>query len=61
MSNVLRARIVDIHRIEVFGIAGRSQSLILGLEQNNAQNIVNNVGRGGHNAHVLTGTVTDAP
>lgn len=61
MSNGLRARIVDIHRIEVFGITGCTQSLVLGLQQNNSQNIVNNIGRGGHNANVLSGAVTDAP
>jgi hypothetical protein len=31
------------------------------LKQNHAQNVINNVGRGGHNANVLSGAVTDAP
>jgi len=61
MSNVLRARIVDVYRIEILGITGGAQTLVLGLQQNNAQNIVNNVGRGGNNANVLPGAVTDAP
>jgi hypothetical protein len=61
MSNGLRARIVDIHRIEIAGIAGCAQPLVLGLKQNHAQNVINNVGRGGHNANVLSGAVTDAP
>jgi len=61
MSNVLRARIVDIYRIEIPGITGRAQTLVLGLKQNNAQHVIDNVGSGGHNANVLAGTVTDAP
>ena len=61
MSNVLRARIVDIYRIEIPGITGCAQALVLGLQQNNAQHVVDNVGRGGHNANVLAGTVADAP
>jgi len=61
MSNMLRARVVDIYGIESFEVTGRAQTLVLGLQQNNAQNIVNNVGSGGHNADVLAGTVTDAP
>ena len=61
MSNMLRARVVDINGIEILGIAGCAQSLVLGLQQNNAQNIVNNVGRGGNNANVLAGAVTNAP
>src|SRR5580765_8090324 len=60
MSNMLRARIVDINRIEIFGITDCAQTLVLGLQQNNAQNIVNNVGSGGNNAYVLPGAVTDA-
>jgi hypothetical protein len=61
MSNGLRARIVDIHGIEIAGITGCAQTLVLRLKLNNAQNIVNNVGSGGHDAHVLAGPVTDAP
>ena len=61
MGDVLRAWIVDINGIEILGITGCAQTLVLGLQQNNAQNIVNNVGRGGHNANVLAGTVTDTP
>src|SRR6476469_5732156 len=61
MSNGLRARIVDIHRIEIAGVAGCAQPLVLGLKQNDAQNVINDVGRGGHNANVLSGAVTDAP
>ena len=61
MSNMLRARVVDINGIEILGIAGCAQALVLGLQQNHAQNIVNNVGRGGNNANVLAGAVTDAP
>src|SRR5437868_6525240 len=61
MSNVLCARVVDINRVEVAGITGCAQALILGLQQNNAQHVVNNVGSGGHNANVLAGTVADAP
>jgi hypothetical protein len=61
MGNRLRARIVDIHRIEVAGVAGCAQPLVLGLKQNHAQNIVNNVGRSGDNANVLACAVADAP
>ena len=61
MCNVLRARIVDINRIEIPGITGGAQALVLGLQQNNPQNVVNNVGRGGHDANVLAGAVADAP
>ena len=61
MSNVLRTGVVDINRIEILRITGGAQTLVLGLQQNNAQNIVNNVGSGGHNAYVLPGAVTDAP
>src|SRR5215831_20977242 len=61
MSNGLRARIVDIHRIEIAGITGCSQPLVLGLQQDHAQNVINNIGRGGHNANVLSGAVADAP
>jgi len=61
MSNVLRARIVDIDRVEIPGIAGCAQPLVLGLKQNNAQNVVNDIGRGGHNADVLAGAIADAP
>lgn len=61
MGNVLRARVVDINRIEIFGITGCAQPLVLGLQQNNAQNVVDNVGRSGNNANVLAGAVTDAP
>jgi len=61
MSNGLRARIVDINRVKIAGVAGSAQPLILGLKQNNAQDIVNNIGRGGDNANVLASAVTDAP
>jgi len=61
MGNRLRARIVDIYRIEIFGVTGRAQALVLGLQQNNAQHVIDNIGRGGHNANVLSGAVTDAP
>ena len=61
MSNRLRAGIVDIHRIEIPGITGCAQALILSLQLNYAQNVIDNIGRGGHNANVLSGAVTDAP
>lgn len=61
MSNRLRARVVDINRIKIAGITGCAQPLILGLQQNNTQHVVNNIGRGSHNADVLSGAVTDAP
>lgn len=61
MSNMLRAGIVDINCIEILGVTGCTKALVLGLQHNHAQNIVNNVGSGGHNADVLSGTVTDAP
>ena len=61
MSNVLRARIVDINGVEIAGVTGCTQPLVLGLKQNNAQNIVDNVGRGGHNANVLARAIAYAP
>jgi len=61
MSNSGSARIVDINRVEIARVTGCTQSLVLGLKQNHAQNIVNNVGSCGHNANVLPGAVTDAP
>ena len=61
MSNGLRARIMDIYRIEIPGIARCPQSLVLGLQQNNSQNVINDIGGGGDNADVLSGAVTDAP
>jgi hypothetical protein len=61
MRNMLRARVVDIDRIEIAGIAGRAQPLILGLKQNNAQNIVNNIGRCGYQANVLSRAIAYAP
>ena len=61
MSNGLRARIVDINGVEILRITGCAQTLVLGLKQNHAQYIVNNVGRGCHNANVLSGAITDAP
>ena len=61
MSNVLCAGVVDIHRIEIFGITGCTQALILGLKQNDPQNVINNVRCGGHNADILSGAVADAP
>ena len=61
MGDVLRARVVDVNRVKIAGVAGRAQTLILGLQQNNAQNVVNNVGSGGHYANVLSGAVADAP
>lgn len=61
MSNVLRTRVVNINRIEILGITGCAQPLVLRLKQNNAQDIVNNVRCGRHNANVLSGAITDAP
>ena len=61
MGNMLRARVVDINRIEIAGIAGRAQPLVLGLEQNNAQNIVNNIGCRGYKADVLSRAIAYAP
>ena len=61
MSNVLRARIVDINSVKIAGVTGCAQPLVLGLKQNNAQNVVDNVGRGGHNANVLSRAIADAP
>lgn len=61
MSNVLRARVMDINRVEIAEITGCAQPLVLRLKQNDAQNIVNNVGCSGHNTDVLSGAVTDAP
>ena len=61
MGHMLRARIVDIYRVKIVGITGCAQTLVLGLQENNAQNIVNNVWSGSHNAYVLAGAVTDAP
>ena len=61
MSNVLRARVVNINRVEIAGITSCPQPLVLCLKLNNSQNVINNVGSGGHNADVLSGAVTDAP
>ena len=61
MSNVLRARVVDIDRVEIAGITGCAQPLVLRLKQNDAQNVIDNVGRGSNDANVLSGAVTDAP
>lgn len=61
MSNMLRARIVDINRVEIAGITGCAQPLVLGLKQNNTQNVVDNIGRRGDQAHVLPRAITDAP
>jgi hypothetical protein len=61
MSNRLRARVVNIHGVEIAGITGCAQPLVLRLKLNNTQNVVNNVGSSGHNAHVLAGSVADAP
>ena len=61
MSNLLRARIVDIYRIEIPGITGCAQPLVPGLKQNNAQNVVNDIGRCGYNANVLARAIADAP
>ena len=61
MSNVLRARVVDIDRVEIAGITGCAQPLVLRLKQNDAQNVIDNIGSGGHNTDVLAGAVTDAP
>jgi hypothetical protein len=52
---------VYINCIEISGITGGAQALVLRHEPNDAQNIVHNVGRCSHDANVLTGTVTDAP
>ena len=61
MGDRLRARIMDIYRIEVAGIAGCAQTLVLRLKLNNSQNVINNVGSGGHNASVQANTKADAP
>jgi len=61
MSDRLRARVVDINRVEIAGITGCAQTLVLRLEQNNAQNVIDNIGRGGHNANILARAVADAP
>ena len=61
MSNRLRARIMDINRIEILGITGCAQALVLGLQLNYAQDVIDNIGRGGHNANVLARAIADAP
>jgi hypothetical protein len=37
MSNGLRARIVDVNGIEILGITGSAQTLVLSLKQNDTQ------------------------
>jgi len=61
MSNRLRARIVDINGVKIPGITGCAQALVLGLQQNNTQNVIDNIGSGGHNPNVLARAVADAP
>lgn len=61
MSNRLRARIMDIYRIENFGITGGAHTLVLCLELNNSQNVIHNVGSGGHNASIKANTKASAP
>ena len=61
MSNGLRARVVDIHRIEIARITGCAQTLVLRLKLNSSQNIVNNVGSGSDNASVQANTKADGP
>jgi len=61
MGNRLRARIVDIDRIKIAGITSCAQALVLGLQLNNTQNVIDNIGSGGDNPNVLAGAVTDAP
>ena len=61
MSNRLRTRIMNVNRVEIPGITGCAQTLVLGLQLNNTQNVIDNIGCGGHNANVLAGAVADAP
>ena len=61
MSNRLRARIMNIYRIEILGITGGAKTLVLRLKLNNSQNVINNVGSGGHNASVQANAKADAP
>lgn len=61
MGDRLRARIMDIYRIEILGITGGAQPLVLRLKLNNSQNVINNVGSGGHNAGIHANTKADAP
>ena len=61
MGNRLRARIVNIHGIEIFGVTSRTQTLVLSLQLNNTQNVIDNIGCRGNNANVLARAVADAP
>jgi hypothetical protein len=61
MSNGLRARIMDVYRIENLGITGGAQPLVLRLKLNNSQNVINNVGSGGHDASIQANAKADAP
>lgn len=61
MGDRLRARIMDIYRVEILGITGGAQTLVLRLKLNNSQNVINNVGSGGHNACIQANTKADAP
>lgn len=61
MSNRLCARIMDIYRIENLGITGGAHALVLCLKLNNSQNVIYNVGSGGHNTSVQANTKADAP
>lgn len=61
MRNKLRARIMDIYRIESFGITGGAHTLVLRLKPNNSQNVINNVGSGGYYAGVQASTKANAP
>jgi len=61
MSNRLRARIMDIYRIENLGITGGAHTLVLCLELNDSQNVIHNVGSGGHNTSVKANAKAGAP
>lgn len=61
MSNGRSSGVVDLYRIEIAGITGCAQTLVLSCKLNHAQNVINDVGGGRHDTNVLAGTVTDAP
>lgn len=61
MGNRRSAGVVDLYRVEIAGITGCAESLVLSCQLDHAQNVVDNIRRSGHNANVLAGPVTDAP
>ena len=61
MSHGRSAGVVDLYGVEIAGITGCAQTLVLSRKLNHAQNVINNIGCGRHNANVLAGTVTNAP